>query len=49
MIYPFILTDLEDFLKYIIKRLYGMIRAIMENLMIPPQWNFPPQALYERL
>ena len=46
MIYPFILTDFEDFLKYIIKDLYGMIRAIMEILMIPPQ-NFPPQALYE--
>lgn len=47
MIYPFILTDFEDFLKYIIKDLYGMIRAIMEILMIPPQWNIPPQALYE--
>ena len=47
MICPFILTDFEDFLKYIIKDCYGMIRAIMENLMIPSQWNFPPQALYE--
>lgn len=33
-------------LKVYYKRLYGMIRAIMEILMIPPQ-NFPPQALYE--
>lgn len=34
-------------LKVYYKDLYGMIRAMMEILMIPPQWNFPPQALYE--